>query len=122
MSGAPHHVEIGAPDQIDRLIAHAATLNLPGRVELLRAVRAGAINLVEIERKAPAPMRLIERSPRPVVMLLGDDDYAATGPAGWVAWQRLSYWAPARWSMRPAPTPRATRWRSAWPWCPRSSC
>jgi hypothetical protein len=89
----PEHVQIGDPDQIDRLIAHAAMLNLPGRVELLRAVRARAINLVEIERKAPAPMRLIEQSSRPVMLILGDDDYAATGPAGWAAWQRLSYWA-----------------------------
>jgi hypothetical protein len=92
MSGAPH-IQITSPDQIDRLIAQASTLNLPGRVQLLRAVRGGAINLVEIERTAPAPMRVIERSPRPVMVVLGDDDYAATGPAGWAAWQRLSYWA-----------------------------
>jgi hypothetical protein len=93
MSHDPGFYQIGKPEQIDRLIAHAATMNLPGRVELLRAVRAGAINLVEIERRADAPMRAIENSPRPVIMLLGDDDYRSTGPAGWAAWQRLSYWA-----------------------------
>jgi hypothetical protein len=89
----PNFHEIGKPDQIDRLIAQCSTLGLPGGVELLRAVRDGAINLVEIERQAAAPMRAIENSPRPVVMLLGDDDYRSTGPSGWAAWQRLSYWA-----------------------------
>jgi hypothetical protein len=85
--------QIGTPDQIDRLIAHASALGLRGRVELLRAVRDGAINLVEIGRQSAAPVRTLEQSPRPVVMVLGDDDYASTGPAGWTAWQRLSYWA-----------------------------
>jgi hypothetical protein len=93
MTGNPNFCQIGKSEQINRLITHAAVMNLPGRVELLRAVRDGSINLVEIERKAEAPMRVIEQSPRPVVMLLGDDDYRATGPAGWAAWQRLSYWA-----------------------------
>lgn len=85
--------ELAKPDQIDRLIAAAATMNLPGRVELLRAVQSGAINLVETERHTAAPMQAIERSSRPVVMLLGDDDYASTGPSGWAAWERLSFWA-----------------------------
>lgn len=85
--------QIGAPDQIDRLIVHASALGLPGRVELLRAVRGGAINLLEIGRQSAAPVRTLERSLRPVVMVLGDDDYASTGPSGWAAWQRLSYWA-----------------------------
>jgi hypothetical protein len=85
--------QIDSPDQIDRLIARASMLNLPGRVELLRAVRDGAINLIEIERKAEAPMRAMERSTRPVVILIGDDDYRSTGPTGWAAWRRLGYWS-----------------------------
>jgi hypothetical protein len=85
--------KIGKSNQIDRLIAHASTMDLPGRVELLRAAREGMIDLVEIQRKAEAPMRTMERSLRPVIMVLGDDDYAATGPSGWAGWQRLSYWA-----------------------------
>src|ERR1700733_13015597 len=93
MSRDPDFCQIGKPEQIDRLIAHAATMNLVGRVELLRAVRDGSINLVEIERRADAPMRAIENSPRPVVIVLGDDDYRSTGPSGWAGWRRLSYWA-----------------------------
>ncbi len=38
MTGAAY-AQIGAPDEIDRLIGLCAGLNLVGRVELLRAVR-----------------------------------------------------------------------------------
>jgi hypothetical protein len=89
----PDICQVTKAAEIDRLIVHASTLNLPGRVELLRAVREGAFNLVEVARDGAAPMRAIERSQRPVMVVLGDDDYAATGPSGWAAWQRLSYWA-----------------------------
>ena len=37
----PDAVEIGRADQLDRLIVHCSLLGLTGRVELLRAVRAG---------------------------------------------------------------------------------
>jgi hypothetical protein len=93
MTSDPNFHHIGKPDQIDRLIAAAASMNLPGRVELLRAVRIGSINLVDIDRLAAAPMKALEQSPRPVLVVVGDDDYASTGPSGWASWQRLSYWA-----------------------------
>jgi hypothetical protein len=95
MKDVPNFHQIGKPEQLDRLIAHAAAMNLTGRVELLRAVRGGEINLIEVGRDAPAPMRALEQSLRPIVMLFGDDDYASTGPSGWAAWQRVSYWARA---------------------------
>lgn len=100
-SGAARHAgshtvgayEIRHPEQIDRLITHASMMNLPGRVELLRAARDGLVNLIDIDRDCAAPMKLLEASSRPVVVVIGDDDYRSTGPAGWAAWQRLSYWA-----------------------------
>jgi hypothetical protein len=95
MSRDPTFRRIGKPEQLDRLIAHAAALELVGRVELLRAVRDGSINLIEVSREAPAPIRVMEQSPRPVLLVIGDDDYASTGPCGWAAWQRVSYWARA---------------------------
>jgi hypothetical protein len=95
MKDIPNFHQIGKPEQLDRLIAHAAALELVGRVELLRAVRRGEINLVEVSREASAPMLAMEQSPRPVVLVLGDDDYCATGPTGWAAWKRVSYWARA---------------------------
>jgi hypothetical protein len=95
MSRDPNFHQIGKREQLDRLIAHAAALELVGRVELFRAVRVGVINLIEVGREASAPVRAMEQSPRPVVLLFGDDDYASTGPSGWAAWQRVSYWARA---------------------------
>jgi hypothetical protein len=85
--------QIGKPDQIDRLIAACASLGLVGRVELLRSVRAGKIALVEPDRDAVVPLRLLERATRPLVALVGDDDYASTGPTAWPATRRLFRWA-----------------------------
>jgi hypothetical protein len=89
------HSEIRVPDEIDRLIALAANMNLIGRVELLRAIRAGVLNMVELDREGKLPVRAMEKSARPVLLLIGDDDYAATGPTGWTATRRLLYWAKA---------------------------
>ncbi len=85
--------EIRAAGDIDRLIALAASMNLVGRVELLRAVRAGVISLVEPERDGEFPLRGMAKLTSPVLALIGDDDYAATGPTGWAATRRLLYWA-----------------------------
>jgi hypothetical protein len=38
-------------------------------------------------------MKMLKRSPRPVLVLVGDDDYATTGPAGWSATAMLLRWA-----------------------------
>jgi hypothetical protein len=89
------HFEIRAPDEIDRLIALTANMNLVGRIELLRAIRAGVLNMVELDREGKLPVRAMEKSARPVLVLIGDDDYAATGPTGWAATRRLLYWAKA---------------------------
>ena len=70
-----------------------STLGQVGRVELLRAVRRGAISLIECPRSGIPPRRALEDQRRPVLVLLGDDDYAATGPAGWAAMPRLLRWA-----------------------------
>lgn len=85
--------DIHAADEIDRLIALAVSMSCVGRVELLRAVRAGVISLVELERDAALPVRAMQKLRRPVLLLVGDDDYASTGPAGWATTRRLSYWA-----------------------------
>src|ERR1039457_7103920 len=87
------YAEIGKPDQIDRLIATFAALGLVGSVELLRAVRRCEINLVEPARDAVVPLRLLERSTRPLIVVLGDDDYCSTGPTAWPATRRLFRWA-----------------------------
>src|SRR4051812_42174861 len=85
--------KIGKADQIDRLIAHCAALGLSGRVELLRAVRTREIALIESARDGV--FRMPENLARPVIVLLGDDDYATTGPTGWATTRRLLHWAKA---------------------------
>lgn len=92
MTGAAY-AQIGAPDQIDRLIALCADVDLVGRVELLRAVRRGEIGIVEPARDAVVPLRVLERSLRPLIAIIGDDDYCSTGPAAWPATRRLFRWA-----------------------------
>jgi hypothetical protein len=86
---------IGKPAEIDRLIAACATYGLVGRVELLRAVRRGEIALVEPVRDAVVPLRVLERSTRPQIAIIGDDDYCSTGPTDWPATRRLFHWAKA---------------------------
>ncbi|WP_428487218.1 hypothetical protein [Rhodopila sp.] len=86
-------IQISKPSDIDKLIAEMARLEKPHRVELLRSVRQHETNLVELGRTADAPTRELERSLRPTIVLLGDDDYSTTGPIGWTAFRRLGYWA-----------------------------
>jgi hypothetical protein len=85
--------QFGSADQMDRLIAAYAQFGMVGRVELIRAVRRGEINLVEPTRDRTVPAKVLERSLRPLVVVLGDDDYASTGPSAWAATRRLFRWA-----------------------------
>jgi hypothetical protein len=91
--GPPGVAAIGKPDQIDRLIALCHDLGLVGRQQLLRAVRRGEIGIVEPARGAMVPLKLLERSLLPTIAIIGDDDYASTGPAAWPATRRLFRWA-----------------------------
>jgi hypothetical protein len=79
---------------MDRLAAVYATL-APHRLPLIRAARDGLINLIEPQRDATIPSRLLDDQRRPVVVLIGDDDHAPTGPAGWACARRLRYWGRA---------------------------
>ena len=69
----------------------------PFRVPLARAVANGTIMLCSIDRGAPYPRRDLEASTRrPIVTLIGDDDYETTGPKAFPAAGRLArYWANA---------------------------
>jgi hypothetical protein len=95
MTGSDTPFHLGQPEHIDRVIAMLSAAGQRGQAELFRAVRAGEINVAIVGRQNPAPMKTIETSPRAVIVLIGDDDYQSTGPSGFVAWQRLSYWARA---------------------------
>ena len=85
--------QITKPAEFDHLIAHATTMGFGHHAELPRQARVGRINLIWLDRGGVPPMGTIKRSPRPVLVLLGDDDYQSTGPAGWTAANRLLRWA-----------------------------
>lgn len=86
-------IQVGSPDQLDRMVAGLVTAGFSHRAELLRAVRRGSICLIEPRRDAVASMRLLKNASRPVLVLLGDDDYETTGPDGWATLPNLLRWA-----------------------------
>ncbi len=71
------------------LIAAHALYQLP----VFRAARDGLIHLVAPGRDATIPKRILDETRRPVVVLIGDDGHASTGPEGWRCAKRLRYWA-----------------------------
>ena len=82
---------------IDRAVAAAATAGAGHYAELLRAARRGEIALVQPQdRAALMSMSMLKRAPRPVLVVIGDDDYQSTGPAGWASASRLLRWS--RWT------------------------
>ncbi|HYE70098.1 MAG TPA: hypothetical protein VD932_01070 [Aquabacterium sp.] len=76
-------------------IVHAQQIGASHLVPLLRMVRTGAVNVAFVTRGTPAPMGRLKRSNRPAIALLGDDDAAPTGPAGWPQAERLVKWCGA---------------------------
>lgn len=68
----------------------------PGVAELLRQVRRGGLAIVFCSsRTDPLDIADLDQAPCPVVVVVGDDDYASTGPAGWRAASTLAAWARA---------------------------
>lgn len=79
-------------DEIDLLIAVQAGQQ-PWKIPLLRAARDGRIALTELyDRHAALPLGKLNRAARSQLILLGDDDYKATGPSGWAAWPNVGRW------------------------------
>jgi hypothetical protein len=60
-----------------------------------RALLAGQIGLVEVPRGEQFPAELHRPTPKPVLAIVGDDDHASTGPAGFPAAKPLAAWARA---------------------------
>lgn len=90
-----HIHRIGDRAAIDRMAAVAASVT-PHHLPLFRAVRAGLIELVMPRRESG--WRFLNEADarrRPVLVLIGDDDHASTGPAGWRCARRLPHWTRA---------------------------
>jgi len=64
-----------------------------GHAALFRAVRGRQISLIVATRGTPISHKVLNQSQRPTVVLLGDDDGASSGPAGFRSWRRLKSWA-----------------------------
>lgn len=77
--------------ELDRIIASAST-SAPWLVPVFRAVRDGRINLVMPQRDAVLTTAFLEQSSRPLIISIGDDDGAETGPAGWACIPMLQKW------------------------------
>jgi hypothetical protein len=82
---------IDKPAQFERL-AHAVGAIAPHRLPLVHAAQLGLINVIEPGRCGVIPKRMLEDTRRPVIVLIGDDDYQSTGPAGWRCAARVRRW------------------------------
>jgi hypothetical protein len=85
--------EITSQDDLSRIVACAATSGRSHHADLLRQASSGRFNLVQVDRTSIPPTRWLKHSRRPVLVMIGDDDYASTGPAGWAALPKLLRWA-----------------------------
>ena len=79
------------PNQCAMLIAHLQP-GLAGQLPLVRAAQAGHVRWIAHIRGTRVSPSLLE-SGEPTIIVIGDDDGAATGPAGWPQADRLLGWS-----------------------------
>lgn len=66
----------------------------PGVAALMREVMRGDLALVSItDRAATIDLDEVRQKCRPTVLVVGDDDHASTGPAGWKCADAVAGWA-----------------------------
>ncbi len=94
MSAGPSDVFVLDTERdLDQLIAATNTAGFPGREALYRLVRQRRLLVMECTRDAVFSIKLLKAQTKPVVVLLGDDDYQTTGPSAWVSLPKLLRWA-----------------------------
>ncbi len=86
-------IEVTQRDQFAEVVDRIARSPYAYKLPLYRAAQAGLICLCEVPRGVDVPLKRIDRAGRPAIILLGDDDYASTGPIGWPSTRKLVYWA-----------------------------
>jgi hypothetical protein len=79
--------------EIAGMITRAEQAGETNIIEVLRPAAAGAIDAAFVYRGARLSMRQLKSTGRPALAILGDDDYASTGPAAWPDAVRLLRWA-----------------------------
>ena len=85
---------ISTPAEFARLIAMSDSMDGGCMTNLLRPASRGELNLMLPSRGTVQPpfYRLGKRG-RPIVVVVGDDDYQTTGPEGWACADKLRAWA-----------------------------
>lgn len=83
---------INSHADLSRLIGWC-TQHAPHRVPLLEAVYHKVVALAEVTREGTAPVKQLDRTGLPAIILIGDDDGFDSGPARWASARRLAYWA-----------------------------
>jgi hypothetical protein len=82
------------PSDIARSVALAEQAQQPGLAELLRELLTGTFSLVSASgRTALVNPDELARAQHACVVLIGDDDYASSGPAGWRCAETIAAWA-----------------------------
>ncbi len=81
--------------EIDRMIAEAVISGAAATAELFRVARREDLRVCLVERSATVPIGLLKRAGGPVLVVLGDDDHASTGPDGFPRLAPLLRWANA---------------------------
>lgn len=76
-------------------ITAAVAVQAPFALPIYRAARDGLINLIQPGRDVQIPQKLLDRPRRPIVVLIGDDDYESSGPEAWACGLRVRRWARA---------------------------
>ena len=83
-----------APAAFAELIAVADRSGCGHIIELLRPAMHGELNVILPTRETRMPpLYRMEKQDRPVIVLVGDDDHLAGGPATWACAAKLRQWA-----------------------------
>lgn len=79
---------------IARVIGQAELAGAGFYTPLLRRVMQGGLNACwPMRDTAMPPLYRLSKSGRPLVVIVGDDDYQTTGPDGWACAAKLRTWA-----------------------------
>lgn len=85
---------IHTPADIAHLIVQSEQVGDGYMTELLRPAARGELNLMVLSRgTVQPPFYRMAKKCRPIVALVGDDDYQTTGPDGWACSDKLRTWA-----------------------------
>ena len=79
-------------DQLTAEIIRADQMGQPGYAELLRGVQNEGVTLVCLPNRG-INLPDLDKIPSLAIVLIGDDDYASTGPSGWACSPTIAAWA-----------------------------